>query len=172
MTTSRPDPDPAAPPLVSPEGLGIPDAAYEAGERAATSYVAEVDALDVVSDVLHAAVPLDRAAELRRITDELEALAQEMREEDGRTIRSSGLGEGIRHLRRRADRYDGGGGPGTPAADTEDARGAHADAVDRVRRFVGAYSAAKEGLDGERVATFDDNRLLLSDLRVLIDGAE
>ncbi len=50
--------------------------------------------------------------------------------------------------------------------------GVRADAVDRVRRFVDAYSAAKEGLDAERVATFDDHRLLLSDLRVLIGGAE
>ena len=65
------------------------------------------------------------------------------------------------------------------SADTEDEPptcpllgGARADAIDRVRRFVGAYDAAKEGLDAERVATFDDHRLLLSDLRVLIGGAE
>jgi len=62
--------------------------------------------------------------------------------------------------------------PGTPAAEPEGDLSVRVDAVDRVRRFVGAYSAAKEGLDAERVATFDDNKLLLSDLRVLIGGAE
>jgi len=55
---------------------------------------------------------------------------------------------------------------------TVPSEGARGDAVDRVRRFVDACSAAKEGLDAERVATFDDHRLLLSDLRVLIGGAE
>jgi len=94
--------------LMSPEKLEIPDAVYEAGERAAMPYVAEVDALDVASDVLHAAVPLIVAAELRRLAAELEAIQQEMRETGERLFYSPGLGEGIRHLRVRADRYDGG----------------------------------------------------------------
>ena len=85
----------------------IPEAAYEAGERAAQPHVA-ARALDVALDVLHAAVPLIVAAELRDLTDELEVVAREMAEEDDRNIRSSALGEGIRRLRIRADRYDGG----------------------------------------------------------------
>jgi hypothetical protein len=93
---------------MSPRDLerSIPEAAYEAGERAALPYVAEVDALDVARDVLRAAAPLIVAAELRRLTDGLEVVAREMAAEDDRNIRSSALGEGIRRLRVRADRYD------------------------------------------------------------------
>lgn len=40
--------------------------------------------------------------ELDRVADELAVTQKEMREEDGRTVRSSGLGEGIRRLRARA----------------------------------------------------------------------
>ena len=85
----------------------IPEAAYEAGERAAQPYVG-ARALDVALDVLRAAVPLDRAAELRRMADELEVVAREMAAEDDRNIRSSALGEGVRRLRARADELDGG----------------------------------------------------------------
>ena len=91
-----------------PEKLEIPDAVYEAGERAAMPYVAEVDALGVASDVLHAAVPLDRAVELRSVADVLGAVQQEMRETGERLVCSPGLGEAIRYLRVRAARYDGG----------------------------------------------------------------
>jgi len=94
--------------LMSPEKLEIPDAVYEAGERAAMPYVAEVDALDVASDVLHAAVPLDRAVELRSVADALGAAQAEMCETDNSRLRSAGVGEAIRYLRVRAARYDGG----------------------------------------------------------------
>ena len=93
--------------LMSPEKLEIPDAAYAAGERAAVRYVAEADALDVASDVLHAAVPLDRAAALRQASDELEVVALAWRA-DGRMAGTSGLREAIRHLRVSACCYDGG----------------------------------------------------------------
>ena len=45
---------------------------------------------------------------LPRIADELEVVAGEMREMDPDPGRWTGLAEGIRHLRARADRYDGG----------------------------------------------------------------
>jgi len=93
---------------MSPEELEIPDAAYAAGEQAAVRYVAEGDALDVASDVLHAAVPLDRARELRQMVTELEALQVEMCETDNSRLRSSGVGEAILHLRVRAACLGGG----------------------------------------------------------------
>jgi len=91
--------------------LGIPDAAYEAGAREAlrNDEVDELAAVDVAADILRAAAPLIVAAELRRLTDKLEALAREMAAEDDRNIRSSALGEGVRRLRTRADELDGGG---------------------------------------------------------------
>lgn len=42
------------------------------------------------------------AEELDCLADALTIKQKEMREEDNRTLRSSGLGEGIRHLRDRA----------------------------------------------------------------------
>jgi hypothetical protein len=42
------------------------------------------------------------AQELDRLAAELAVTQKEMREEDNRTVRSSGLGEGIRRLRTRA----------------------------------------------------------------------
>lgn len=47
------------------------------------------------------------ADELDRLADELTLTQQQMREEDHRTLRSSGLGEGIRHLRDRAENLRG-----------------------------------------------------------------
>ncbi len=47
------------------------------------------------------------AGELERLADELTVTQQEMREEDNRTVRSSGLGEGIRYLRDRAENLRG-----------------------------------------------------------------
>jgi hypothetical protein len=48
------------------------------------------------------------ADELDCLADELAVKQREMRETDDRTIRSSGLGEGIRHLRARAAYLRGG----------------------------------------------------------------
>ena len=90
------------------EDLVITNEVYEVGKRAAMAYVAEVDALDAASDVIHAVVSLDRAAELRSMANQLEVVAREMAAEDDRNIRSSALGEGIRRLRDRADEFDGG----------------------------------------------------------------
>lgn len=50
------------------------------------------------------------AAELRRLADELDVRREEMRTEDDRTVRSSGLGEGTRRIRERADELDPQGG--------------------------------------------------------------
>jgi len=96
---------------MSPEELEIAEAVYAAGEQAAVRYVAVGDALDVASDVLHAAVPPHRAAPRRDVAGELEVVAREMSAEDDRNIRSSALGEGVRRLRIRADRYDDGESP-------------------------------------------------------------
>lgn len=46
------------------------------------------------------------AAELRRLVDELDAVATEMREEDGRGLRAAGFGAAIHRLRTRADELD------------------------------------------------------------------
>lgn len=54
------------------------------------------------------AIRLSVTAELRRLAAELDVVKAEMRETDDRTIRSSGLGEGIARLRARADELDGG----------------------------------------------------------------
>jgi len=98
---------------MSPAGLGIPEAAYEAAECAVRPHL--VRAPDVAADdlhiavaVLHAAAPLIVVAELRRLADGLEVVAREMAAEDDRNIRSSALGEGVRRLRDRADELDGG----------------------------------------------------------------
>ena len=96
--------------LMSPGDLeqSIPDAAYEAGEQAARAHMAGYLAYGVASEVIHEAVPLALAHELRQMVAELVALQVEMCQTDGSRLRSAGLGEAIRHLRVRADRYDGG----------------------------------------------------------------
>lgn len=80
---------------------------------------AAVDAADIFSgqvldgdlrEQLDRAAPLIVAAELRCLADELDTLREEMRVVDNRTTRSSGLGEGIRRLRERADGLDPQGG--------------------------------------------------------------
>jgi hypothetical protein len=93
--------------------LEIPDDAVYAGEEIISeAYVAVVrpDAEVVADDVIRAAAPLIVAAELERIADELDVRREEIRAEDDRTVRSSGLGEGIRHLRKRADELKSKGG--------------------------------------------------------------
>ncbi|CAN5745040.1 hypothetical protein BH24ACT15_BH24ACT15_36890 [soil metagenome] len=87
------------------EDLVITDEVYEASERAIMHYVDDADAPEAASGVLHAAIPLDRAAELRDIAAELEVVAGERAPDPGRW---TGLAEGIQYLRVRADRYDGG----------------------------------------------------------------
>lgn len=59
-----------------------------------------------IREQLGRAAPLIIAAELRRLADELDQRREQMREEDDRTVRSSGLGEGIRRLRERADELE------------------------------------------------------------------
>lgn len=51
--------------------VNIPDEAYEAGERAVTTYdlVARTDAYEIASDVLRAAASLILAAELERMAE-------------------------------------------------------------------------------------------------------
>lgn len=63
-----------------------------------------------VEDAVRAAAPLIVAAELRRLADELDVRREEMRTEDDRTVRSSGLGEGTRRIRERAAELDPQGG--------------------------------------------------------------
>lgn len=79
----------------------IPDAAYDAGEKAALPYVATSDALDVASDVIRVAAPLIVNAELQALVDILREKREEFRAEDDRAIRSSGVGTAIDWLRTR-----------------------------------------------------------------------
>ncbi len=89
----------------------IPDAAYDAGEKAALPYVTpsygsdhiSTDAADVSSDVLRAAAPIIVAAELQALVDVLVEKHREMREEDGRALRSVGLSVAIDLLRTRGE---------------------------------------------------------------------
>lgn len=87
----------------------IPEAAYEAGERAAQPYVA-ARALDVACDVLRAAVPLDRACELRRIAADLRRRSDNAPVSgDGHEVEWVGTYRDIAdHLSARADEIDGG----------------------------------------------------------------
>lgn len=88
--------------------LHIPDVAYEMGVSAAATYVAESDALDVASDVLHAGAPLIVAAELRRIADEIEADVAEALRHLGPDESDGGAHDAAAVLRERADELDGG----------------------------------------------------------------
>lgn len=83
--------------------LNIPSEVRSAGWgelRAAQSENAEL--VQAYGRVLHVVAPLIVAAELERLADDLTLTQQDMREEDNRTIRSSGLGTGIARLRDRA----------------------------------------------------------------------
>ncbi|HEY2763345.1 MAG TPA: hypothetical protein VGJ13_04945 [Pseudonocardiaceae bacterium] len=55
--------------------IEIPDAAYDAGERAMEPYISGLDAYDAASDVIRAAAPLVVATELRRLAEFLEEAA-------------------------------------------------------------------------------------------------
>jgi hypothetical protein len=83
--------------------LKIPRAAYAAGWNVFRSGQREGIVTDAVID---AAMPLAFAAELRELVHELEAIKAEMRDVDGRTLRSSGLGEGISFIRNRIAELD------------------------------------------------------------------
>ncbi len=79
--------------------VDIPDEAWEAADTAASGVYTRSD---ILARGLVAAAPLIAAAELERLADDLTLTQQDMREEDNRTIRSSGLGTGIARLRDRA----------------------------------------------------------------------
>lgn len=83
--------------------LNITEETYAAGEEALAGYlqIHEVDRLDVASDVLHAALPLDRITELQRLVDRFEVVRSSMREEDGRSLRSSAIGVAIGIIQER-----------------------------------------------------------------------
>ena len=101
---------PRVPP--GPKELGIPDAAYAAGARAIQRYLGEdmteLRAHVAAAYVLDAAVPLDRACELRRLAAELEVTQREMRKIGGYGFRAAGFGEAVRALRAHADGLDSG----------------------------------------------------------------
>jgi hypothetical protein len=80
--------------------VNIPDEAAEAFRRVKFNFGYAPVGSDI--DALKAAAPLIVAAELDRLADDLTLTQQDMREEDNRTIRSSGLGTGIARLRDRA----------------------------------------------------------------------
>ena len=98
------------------DDLTIPDAAMDelalavdpAEDPAKVIADLSEDDRDMIRTALGAAAPHIVAAELRHLADELDVVKIEMREVDNRTIRSSGLGEGIARLRARADELDGG----------------------------------------------------------------
>lgn len=84
--------------------LKIPRAAYAAGWEVFLRGQTGGPLTDVVID---AAMPLAFAAELRELVRELEAIRAEMRDVDGRTLRSSGLlGTGISVIRNRIAELD------------------------------------------------------------------
>lgn len=71
----------------------LPDAAYDAGQRALNSYPLVVgDRLSVAKDAITAAAPIILTTKLTEIVNRLQELPESIRDEDGRSIRSSPIG--------------------------------------------------------------------------------
>jgi hypothetical protein len=87
--------------------LEVSERAYEAGERAAGELNPRIASFRLQLDTaVEASAPIIVAAELRRQADDLHELRQTIREEVGRSIRSSAMTEGISRLRKRANELD------------------------------------------------------------------
>lgn len=82
-----------------------------AGELRAADEEADRKNRAAIAAVVEAAAPLILAAELDRLGDQLVEVRDAMRQEDGRTLRSSALAEGIRAIRARASVLRGEGDP-------------------------------------------------------------